>query len=118
MAMSLNNEDRNWFDARFGEVHKRITDSQQQQTEELHRVTNEQNEKIHQLGQQLEVHKAERCDDVVEHEKNFHPDGRCKDTARHEEVHHAIGWPKVVGIVIVIVGGATGIIALLVQILN
>jgi hypothetical protein len=116
--MNLNNEDRNWLDEKFGKVHSRITASQQEQTQELHRLTAEQNEKIHQLGQALEIHKATACPDVKAHEAGHHPDGRCKDTARHEEVHHAIGWPKTVGIWVAILGAVCGIIALGVQILG
>lgn len=72
MAMNLGNDDRNWLDSKFGEVHKRITDSREEQTRQLHEVTRDQNEKIAELKESLEVHKVEPCADVKTHEVKYH----------------------------------------------
>jgi len=105
MAMSLNNEDRNWLESMFGSVFRQL---------EAHKIAT-----VRELGglrEQIIQHSAEPCPATAAHEKEHHPGGRCADTTRHEEVHHAIGWTKIVGVWVGIVGGLVGILALIVTI--
>lgn len=57
--MRLDNEDLRYLDDKFGQLHKRITESEKSQTNELHRVTEDQNRKIADVKQAIEVHKTE-----------------------------------------------------------
>lgn len=57
--MAMDVEDQRYFTQQFGLVHKRITESEKAQTSELHRVTNDQNEKLAKLDKSIEAHKAE-----------------------------------------------------------
>lgn len=57
--MPMDREDMKYFDEKFGQVHKRITESKEQQTAELHRATLDQNSTISELKQAIEAHKVE-----------------------------------------------------------
>lgn len=55
----MDKEEQRYFDDKFGQVHKRITDSQEAQTAELHRVTIEQNKEIAEIKESISTHKVE-----------------------------------------------------------
>ena len=57
--MPMDLDDQRFFAREFGLVHKRITESEKTQTGELHRVTNDQNEKLSKLKESIETHKVE-----------------------------------------------------------
>lgn len=57
--MPMDREDLKYFDEKFGQVHKRITESEKAQTGELHKVTDDQNRKITEIREAISAHKLE-----------------------------------------------------------
>lgn len=72
MPMNLSNEDRNWLDSKFGEVHTRITRSDTANTKALNEQTQMLTVKIGNVQTSLQVHEATPCLDVKTHEMNHH----------------------------------------------
>lgn len=70
--MELDREDRNWLEAKFGEVHTRITKSDTINARLLNEQSKDLTAKIELVGRELEVHKAAACPDVAAHEVKHH----------------------------------------------
>lgn len=87
--MTLTNDDRDWLDQKFGEVHTRIT-----------RVTMEQNAKLAEMDKAVTAHLATPCDDVKTHEETFHTIGVAKILAA-------------AGAIVGILGGVAALVAYL-----
>ena len=70
--MELDREDRNWLDAKFADVHTRITKSDEKNAKALNDQTAQLTAKIGHVQNALQVHEASPCIDVVKHEANHH----------------------------------------------
>ena len=57
--MAMDVDDQRYFTQQFQLVHKRISDSEKAQTSELHKVTDEQNNKIAEISKAIGEHKVE-----------------------------------------------------------
>lgn len=57
--MPMDRDEQRYFDDKFSQVHKRITDSERAQTAELHRVTVAQNAQIAEIKTAINEHKVE-----------------------------------------------------------
>lgn len=94
--MTLTNDDRDYLDTKFNEIHTRITKLDNIRAGELHRITSEQNKKLSEVEKQFEVHRVTPCVDVK----------------KHEETHHTIGVGKMIGAIAAIIGILGGSVAL------